>query len=486
MKKHFIFILMIPFGVIAAVFAVKYRNIFIQNEELKQTIVLQENVLEAYKDDINTYLDKLSEYESLKMKVTKNGLKKKGNVYLVHDQSDMDLISDLIKKNKEIEPGVLAAEASYRLCESFELSDWFCFGTVDTLFKGMFDGDGHNLWGNFASEKKTGPECFMYLSSSAVVENLEVRNLMGTYNSLEIRFSDIGDMKSLISNLNAFPGHSITLIIETEYTDMSELTACLKRYWEKSEKGNWYFLEIAFYPYKHPPENTDFLLDFAALFGKEAERIIRRELEPEASTDEFSMLSFLRAEQVDDLSIISFAIDGQENEKYHLILQGLWEGEEVNSQHLVIPSTLICNTRFRDYHIGAPDINYDGKKDLLIHEGGSSGSGGSWDNYRGVIWDGEEFTWYSSFPEQLNFMEFWRKRLIARGQVGAFEQWIQVYEMVNGEYTLSKELWYILGVNDEDTLYYYEMGNLVQEHEISGGYEEVRELYPDLYYWRNG
>lgn len=102
MKKHFIFILMIPLWVLAAVFAAKYRNIFIQNEELKQTITLQESVLEAYKDDINTYLDKLSEYESLKMKVTKNGLEKKGNVYLIHDQSDMDLISDLIKRIEKL------------------------------------------------------------------------------------------------------------------------------------------------------------------------------------------------------------------------------------------------------------------------------------------------------------------------------------------------------------------------------------------------
>lgn len=483
MKKHFIFILMIPLLVLAAVFAAKYRNIFIQNEELKQTITLQKKVLEAYKDDINTYLDRLSKYESLKIEETESGLKKKGNVYLINNKSDMDLISDLIKKNKEIEPGVMAAEASYRLCESFKLSDWFCFGTVDMPFKGTFDGDGHNLWGNFASEKKTGPECFMYLSSSAVVENLKITNY--TDDDLRIRVSDAEDMKLLINNLNAFPGHSITLIIETEYMDMSELAACLKRYWEKSEKGNWYFLEISFYPYEQAPEKTDFLLDFASLFGKEAERIIRRELEPEASTDEFSMLSFFRAEQVDDLSIFSFAVKGQEDEEYHLILQGSWEGIEINSQHLVIPPTQ-TSYGLGNYYIRSQDINYDGKKDLLIHEGGSSGSGGSWSNYRGVIWDGEEFTWYSSFPEQLNFMEFWRKRLIASGQCGAPEQWVEVYEMVDGEYVLSKELRYIFGVNGEEFLYYYEMGNLVQEHEISGGYEEVQELYPDLNYWRRG
>lgn len=251
-------------------------------------------------------------------------------------------------------------------------------------------------------------------------------------------------MKLLINNLNAFLGYSITLKIETEYTDMSELAACLKGYWEKGEKRNGDFIKISFYPYKPAPEKTDFLLDFASLFGEDAERIIRKELESDASSDDLDnrtqnpqMLSFLRVEQVEDLSILSFAIKGQEEKEYHLILQGLWEGKEINLQHLVIPSTQICTSRFGNYYIRSQDINYDGKEDLLIREGRSEGSGGSWDNYRGVIWDGEEFIWYPSFREQLNFMEFYRKRLIASGQFGVSEQWIEVYEVVDGEYVLS-------------------------------------------------
>lgn len=495
MKKYLIFALTASLLALLVVLTVKYRKMYIQNEELKQTIALQENVMEAYRDDIRVYLDKLSgyesrlsEYKSLKIEETESGLRKKGNVYLISDQSDMSLISNLIKKNEKIEPGVLAAEASYRLCKSFELPDWFYFGTVDTPFKGTFDGDGHNLWGNFASEAGFGTECFMYLDSSAVVENLEVKNR--TYNNLRISVSDMEDVKPLINNLNAFPGYSITLKIETEYTDMSKLAACLKGYWEKGEKRNGNYLEISFYPYKQTPEKTDFLIDFESLFGEEAEQIIRKELEYDASSDDLDsraqnsqMLSFLRAEQVEDLSILSFAIKGQEEKEYHLILQGLWEGKEINLQHLVIPSTQFCTSIFGNYYIRSQDINYDGKEDLLIHEGGSGGSGGSWDNYRGVIWVGEEFIWYPSFPEQLNFLEFYRKRLIASGQCGAPEQWINVYEVVDGEYVLSKELWFIC-VNGEETLYYYEMGKLVKEHDITGGYEEVKELYPDLYYWR--
>lgn len=484
MKKYFIFIFTIFLLVFAVIITVKYREICIQNEELEQTIALQESVLETYKADISTYLDKISKYESLKIEETESGLKKKGNVYLVNNQLDMELISNLIKKNEEIEPGTLASEASYRLCDSFKLSDWFYFGTMDAPFKGTFDGDGHSLWGNFASEAEFGPECFMYLDSSAIVENLKITNYMD--NDLRVRISDTEDMRLLINNLNAFPGYSITLVIETEYMAMSELAACLNQYWEKSEKGNWHFLEISFYPYEQTPEKTDFLLDFASLFGKEVEQIICKELESEDSSDKDSMLSFLRAEQVEDLSIFSFAIKEQEEEEYHLILQGSWEGKEIKLQHLVIPSTQSRTTGFGNYYIRSQDINYDGKKDLLICEGGSGGSGGSWGNYRGVIWDGKEFTWYPSFPEQLNFMEFYRKRLIASGQFGVPEQWIEVYEVVDGEYVLSKELRYIHEGNGEAFLYYYEMGNLVRKHEITGGYEEIRELYPDLYYWRNG
>ena len=65
------------------------------------------------------------------------------------------------------------------------------------------------------------------------------------------------------------------------------------------------------------------------------------------------------------------------------------------------------------------DINFDGKEDLLIHESFSSGSGGnSGTNYRAVVWEEstEEFVWYPSFPERVDYpkllypdLNFWLK-----------------------------------------------------------------------------
>ncbi|MCM1125092.1 MAG: hypothetical protein NC429_01340 [Lachnospiraceae bacterium] len=441
-----------------------------------------------YQKDIQTYLDELGN-KNAKIERTLSRLKKKGDVYLIDNQSDIDMIGNLIKRGEEIEPGLPASEASYRLHRSFRVSDWFQFGTDKEPFKGTFDGDGHDLWGKFASEAESGAECFMHLDPSAVVVNLSVQNDMFSYDKINVQISDVEESENLIQNLNAFSGHPFSLTLETDCNDMSELVACLKEYWDKSEKRNGHFWEIEFYPYSQAPEKTDFLLDFVSLFGKEAEQIISKELKAEkssgSSTDEVNnprMLSFLRAEQTEDLCIFTFAVKGLEEEEYHLIIQGTWEGKEIDFQHLVIPATG-CSSGFFSYHIESQDINCDGFKDLLIHEGGSGGSGGSWNNYRGVIWEGKEFRWYSSFPAQLNFVEFYRNRLIARGQYGSCEQWIKVYEIVDGKYVLSKELDYLLRTNDADSLYYYEMGNLIKIHTITGGYEEVKGLYPDLCYW---
>ncbi|NBJ91462.1 hypothetical protein [Parablautia muri] len=61
-----------------------------------------------------------------------------------------------------------------------------------------------------------------------------------------------------------------------------------------------------------------------------------------------------------------------------------------------------------------------------------------------------------------------------------------VYEVVNGKYELTKELEYQIDTGGEgkDLLYYYEMGTFVRKHIIENGYDEVKELYPELDYWR--
>ena len=135
------------------------------------------------------------------------------------------------------------------------------------------------------------------------------------------------------------------------------------------------------------------------------------------------------------------------------------------------------------------DFNFDGKMDLLIHEGYSGGSGGSWDNYRAAVWDEKtgRFACFPSFPEQVNYLEFDRQRVVSHARMGSGYEAVYVYEMVDGEYACTKEL--ATGTaqdgegNAEIRLTYYEMDVPVETHVLSD-VNERETLYPDLDYWR--
>lgn len=131
------------------------------------------------------------------------------------------------------------------------------------------------------------------------------------------------------------------------------------------------------------------------------------------------------------------------------------------------------------------DVNFDGKEDLLIHEGDSGGSGGIFCDHRAVVWKGDtkEFVWYPSFPEQLVVLEFNEQRMIDRYQLGAPYKVVCEYSVVDGEYVKTRELRWDNELI-ESTLFYYEMGVLVEQHDVTDmDRDEVISLYPDLDYW---
>lgn len=158
---------------------------------------------------------------------------------------------------------------------------------------------------------------------------------------------------------------------------------------------------------------------FLDLFGEKGGVIMERTAE-----EEDSYISFIRLERVGGLDICTFAVRASEKEQYHLMFAGEWEEMEVSFQHLLIPATYVNGWNgnlYGSYNISQVDINFDGKEDLLIHEGFSGGSGGSFDDYRAAVWeeDKKELFWYPSFPEQLVFLEFNEQRMIVRYRSGA-------------------------------------------------------------------
>lgn len=238
-------------------------------------------------------------------------------------------------------------------------------------------------------------------------------------------------------------------------------------------------------------EDSDALIPFLDLFGEEAGAIMRRTAE-----EEDSYVSFLRLERIDGLDICSFAVRVSEEEQYHVMVRGEWEDTEISFQHMVIPSTGCHKVHghsygeLSGYGILQVDLNFDGEKDLLIHEGSSWGSGGTWDNYRAAVWDktAEEFIYYSSFPEQLVYLDFENERVIDYYRSEISCKGISEYGVVDGEYVRTRELiWKYHVETDTSTLSYYEMGVLVKQHDVSGlDRDEVAELYPDLDYWVYG
>ncbi|MBO5056836.1 MAG: hypothetical protein J6C64_10860 [Lachnospiraceae bacterium] len=449
---------------------------------LNQIIMSQKSMIEKYQAENDRYRQQLSEYESMEEITAESGFVKKGGVYLINDESQMELLAGLIKENKEIEPGVLAAKARYRLQNNLYLDDWFSLGTETFPFNGMLDGDNHRIFGNFALGDYNNAECFMVLGEQAQTANLYVSNCMHRDSEIFAAFQNASELEEICRNLRKYPDCRPKFSVQDYLANTEELAELLKENWNRNKGSNGYFFEVKFEPERY--ENGIIpvsISPFMQIPDEEMQEIMRLEL-----TASGSFLSFIRLECLEGLNICTFAVcNSGEWKEYHVLLQGMWEGKEIPLQHLMIPRNQNEDAYFYDYHIQKEDINFDGKKDLMVHEGYSYGSGGEWDNYCGIIFNGEYFSYYPSFPEQFNFFEPYCKRIISFGQVGAYCPYVLVYEVVNGEYRLTRQLSYHIGTEGEgNILYYYEMEELVCTHIITGGYDEIRELYPDLSnYW---
>lgn len=445
----------------------------------------------------------LTRPESMKEYETETGFVKKDGVYLIDKESQMWQLKQMIEEGEEIEPEVAATEASYRLRVNLRMSDWFSLGTEENPFCGRFDGDSKSIEGKFPfMEGADEPEAIFRTDKTAIIENLEINNRMEQSSECIVRISVENDREcaELESNLARFPDCGVRLEIDALDLDTRKIADAMRERWERNQEQKGYCVSISFYPgYEGEPEILlqTAMAPFDALAGEEYGKIIE-----EAMNQEEGYLRFLKLERIGELNCCSFEIgelDGhgfdRPGEGYHIILEGKWEGEEVSQQHFYIPYTYVSysiGAHFGTYDIENVDIDFDGKKDLLIHEGYSSGSGGSWGNYHAIVWNevSGQFEYFPSFPEQVSSLELDRRRVIVVSNMGAFYETVTVYGVVNGEYVPVRELIneYIYDQEKQeyiDLLSYYEMGELVETHILSDDYEKDW-LYPDMDYWRRG
>ncbi len=488
-------------------YAEQNRALTEENEALSTDLSDKE---QALTDNKQTVAEMTQETE------TESGFLKKNGLYLIDDVRQLWALQKLIATGGEMEPGVPAASASYRLRNDIEFySDpvpLFYLGTEEMPFRGSFDGDGHRIRGYFPliyGVDYTGP--MFHTDKSAKIENLYIDdqrdNLTGRTVSIEL--TEQWEVAEAERHLPDFPICNIATEISDWDLDARQIAEKMHKHWEKllaQEDGYDCSVSMTFYPRSEDFEETPAVCDtndhgtyiqelktaLLTLAGAEYTDVIEEILEQEEG-----YLWFLRLERIEGLICCTFEIGrptgltGSFDEHYYLITEGLWEGKEVSRQCFRIP--------YIDgawYHIGTTssyqvqreDIDFDSRQDLLIHEGFSGGSGGHWNDYHALVWKDDigQFSYFPSFPAQVSALDFNRRRVIFHTSTGWDSETVSVYEIVNGEYICTKEL--VCQRNSDGTvneLFYYEMGELVQTHRLSD-LDERETLYPDMNYWLKG
>ena len=418
----------------------------------------------------------------------KGDFAKRNGVYLIEDGKQLELLSKMVAEGKEIEPGVDAASAFYRLCNDMEMKDFFWIGSMKSPFYGSFLGDGYVITGVY----------FNIHWGGGYSRNDHVRYNFNNWIKAGIRCTIENEetLEEVREKLMTVPSESIRINIKTEGLDVQSIAESAQKCWNRNHYGNHYFVQIDNLNFKEGSDyewaqDSDALLPFLDLFGEEAGEIMRQTAE-----EEDSYVSFLRLERIDGLDICSFAVRASEKEQYHVMVQGEWEDTEVPFQHLVIPSTghnkydSLFYGEFDGYSIMQADINFDGRQDLLIEEGDHGGTGGSFMDYRVAAWDEKkgEFAWYPSFPDMASDLKLNEERVIKSYRIGASYEAVCEYGIVNGEYVETRELiredhW----ETKTSTLSYYKMGVLVKVHDTTNmSADEFEALYPDLNFWSRG
>lgn len=478
----------------------------------EQVIADKERILansEQLLDDQAEEIEDLQKQHEKAMSIEENetptGFIKKGDVYLIDEVYQLLTLERLIAGGSEIEPGVSAAEASYRLRNDLTINNnsaygSICLGTEEFPFCGSFDGDGHTLDGAFSlMDGSDVPKAVFFADAAAKIENLRVINRMSHYFTLGER----PDCEKLEEHLPDCSACWVQTGISAWDLDVREAAQALRTYWERNCKTDGACVSMTFYP----DQDREAIADAATylqnlhtalctLAGTAYTEIIEAAL-PQGT----DYLWFVRLEQIGELTCCTFEISepaygpnnyGRTDDSYYIIVEGNWEGKEVPIQCFHIPYTKMEMSSIgrNGYHLEEVDLNFDGKSDLLIHEGSSGGSGGSWGNYRALVWkeDAEQFADFPSFPEQVSCLEFDRQRLVDSWRSGTSYECVDIYNIVNGEYECTRSLILQTVCRSEEyvtELSYYEMGELVESRVLSDE-DKVEDLYPDMNYWSKG
>lgn len=348
---------------------------------------------------------------------------------------------------------------------------------------------------------------------AAVIENLQLYNDQSE-GAIRIGLQEPQNCDELESRLLGLPACSVHVEILEWNLDVEQVVKTLRRHWEDGGGQDGFYVSMTFhsdmFQEEQKPADVEKYIQtmqeaLCTLAGAEYAEMIQ-----DAMAQEAGYLWFVQLERVGELTCCTFEIGEPAyspdtyvcfdeaaddfvytNIGYYIAVMGKWEGKEVQGQCFRIPYTfneLHSIGIGMGYGIEGADVNFDGGQDLLIHEGSSGGSGGSWSNYRALVWEAGQFTYFPSFPENVHLLQFDRQRVVNRGDIGT-TQYVLIYEVVNGEYVCTRKLLCEFHTDGTYELSYYEMDELVETHIFSDWKEAERlrrELYPDMSYWQQG
>lgn len=460
---------------------------------------------------------------------TDSGFRKKNGCYLIDTAKQLMTLRDLLREGMEVEQGVPAASASYRLRHDITLNPqmWFCLGTEEHPFCGSFDGDGHSIEGRFPHMDEDWRFAFaedmFHKDEAARIENLRVINDRSE-GDICLKIVERRDSDELESHLPGLPWCSVHAEICEWGPDAEQTADALRRQWEQGERWDGYYVSLTLrsdlFQEEKKPADADREMQrmqeaLCTLAGQEYEEMIR-----EAMAQEEGFLWYVQLRQIGELTCCIFEVsepayspypineqaytpdcypqlekEADDTAYYYVALAGKWEGKEVKGQCFRIPyrfeGTESIGTSAAFGTCGR-DVNFDGRQDLLIRDVGYKGS---LHNCRALVWQEEagQFAYFPSFPANVHHFETDLQRVVDNGAIGEWTSYVLIYEIVNGEYVCTKKL---VCVDQEPAdkeileLFYYEKGELVRTHTLSYGsddWEEAirqkSELYPDMDYW---
>lgn len=476
-----------------------------------------EKQLEDTLDRLGKYEQLTEELQDVEWKETESGLYKKGGQYLIRHAGDLMLLAELVKEGREVESGISAAEASYRLTADIELdiyytqeNEYAVVGSKERPFQGLVDGEGHYISGYFLDIQQEDWRYLFECQEGSVV-NLSV------YNDLENHLD--GDMiKALQKEPFTVDPASSSTVLKLTVENQEQCDALVEFLIEYYPKGS---LEVTLtgadfdttqlawliygredsestvdvkwdsdeMPYSGLPES---MKGFQVLLS---ERIMQ-ETPAKMSAIEIDNLpefTCFRKENVENLTCYSYYSERQgyasEPKNFYVYVEGTWNAvtETRVRQFLILPASEFLSSTW--HYIETEDLNFDGIGDLMIHMGTSYGSGGSWGNYRGAVWNVQkaEFEYMPSLPEQISFFDRENEQIILQSRCGAGDIFVESFQVVHNEYKEAKRLQMLLDYKENNwELYDYEFGELKKTERLAE-FEEVYELYPEFAgYWPKG